>query len=251
MRTKLLLFYILVFIAMAVLAAMMGLNNQASAEMAHYQKAEFTCAAVNCNILNMRLGPGLDYPIVSRLYHGEVLRVYAKINSWYLVQNEKNYVGMVKGDYIKSCDQTSSSGQSTSNQTQKSTPTGIKPEEQELLSLINKARKEAGIKALTTDQLLMRTTKAKAEDMVNKNYFSHTSPTYGSPFDMMKNFGVKYRLAGENIAGNPTVRGAFDALMKSESHRKNILNKNFNYIGISVIESKTYGKVMVQQFVGR
>ncbi|HHY23587.1 MAG TPA: SCP-like extracellular protein, partial [Clostridiaceae bacterium] len=72
-----------------------------------------------------------------------------------------------------------------------------------------------------------------------------------SPFDMMKQFGISFRTAGENIAGNRTVEGAFKAWMNSEGHRKNILNGNFNYTGIGIVESSTYGKILVQQFIGR
>ena len=87
--------------------------------------------------------------------------------------------------------------------------------------------------------------------MVENNYFSHQSPTYGSPFDMMRQFNNAFNSAGENIAGNQTVEGAFKAWMGSEGHKKNILNSNFNYTGIGIETSNTYGKIVVQQFIGR
>ena len=87
--------------------------------------------------------------------------------------------------------------------------------------------------------------------MVDSNYFSHTSPTYGSPFDMMKNFGIKYKAAGENIAGNSSNSGAVNAWMNSEGHRANILSNNFNYTGIAVVKSPKYGKIFVQMFIGK
>ncbi len=68
---------------------------------------------------------------------------------------------------------------------------------------------------------------------------------------MMRQYGLEFKAAGENIAGNETVEGAFEAWMSSDGHKKNILNSNFNYIGIGVASSKTYGKVLVQQFIGR
>jgi len=62
---------------------------------------------------------------------------------------------------------------------------------------------------------LQRVAKEKARDMVNNNYFSHTSPVYGSPFEMMKSYGISYKTAGENIAGNSTNKGAVEAWMGS------------------------------------
>lgn len=91
----------------------------------------------------------------------------------------------------------------------------------------------------------------KAQDMVDSNYFSHTSPTYGSPFNMMKSFGISYKTAGENIAGNSSNSGAVNAWMNSEGHRTNILNSSFNYTGIGVVKSPKYGKIYVQMFIGK
>lgn len=72
------------------------------------------------------------------------------------------------------------------------------------------------MQALIVDDELQNIARIKAQDMVDNNYFSHTSPTYGSPFDMMKNFGISYKTAGENIAGNSTNSGAVNAWMNSE-----------------------------------
>ncbi len=131
------------------------------------------------------------------------------------------------------------------------TPPDISEDEQELLNLVNKARADAGVKPLEFDKELMNVARLKAKDMVENNYFSHQSPTYGSPFDMMRQFGISFKTAGENIAGNQTVEGAFKLWMNSESHTKNILNSNFNYTGIGIVPSSTYGKVIVQQLIGR
>ena len=72
--------------------------------------------------------------------------------------------------------------------------------QQQVLDLVNAERTKRGISALTLDSNLSSVATKKSQDMVNKNYFDHTSPTYGSPFDMMKQFGISYRTAGENIA---------------------------------------------------
>ena len=80
--------------------------------------------------------------------------------------------------------------------------------------------------------------------------FNHTSPTYGSPFDVLKANGIAYRYAGENIAGAPTVERAHNALMQSPGHRANILNPNYNYIGIGIVDGGRYGKMYTQTFIG-
>ena len=91
----------------------------------------------------------------------------------------------------------------------------------------------------------------KAKDLVENNYFSHTSPTYGSPFEMLKNHNITYKIASENIAGNPSLSGALDSWISSESHKNNILNNDYNYTGIAVVDSIAYGKVIVELFIGK
>lgn len=72
--------------------------------------------------------------------------------------------------------------------------------EQEVIKLINVERANAGLPALKNDWELARVAESKSQDMHDKQYFDHTSPTYGSPFDMMKTYGITYKSAGENIA---------------------------------------------------
>ena len=93
--------------------------------------------------------------------------------------------------------------------------------------------KKNGLPALTADTKLNSVAQAKSTDMHKNNYFSHTSPTYGSPFDMMRDQGVSYKSAGENIAqGQRTPQEVVQAWMNSEGHRRNILNSNYNHIGV-------------------
>ena len=117
-----------------------------------------------------------------------------------------------------------------------------------LLNLVNKARNENGLSSLTLNSSLSNVAQKKAEDMKNNNYFSHTSPTYGSPFDMIKSFGINYKTAGENIAmGQKTAEEVFYAWMNSSGHRANILNKNFTQMGIGYTSGNTYWS---QMFIG-
>lgn len=128
---------------------------------------------------------------------------------------------------------------------------GLTPEEQQMADLVNQARQAAGLKPLIADAQLSQAARLKSQDMVAHNYFSHQSPTYGSPFDMMKQFGISFRSAGENIACNQSVAAAQQALMNSEGHRANILNPNFTHIGIGIADGGPCGKMFTQMFVGR
>lgn len=127
---------------------------------------------------------------------------------------------------------------------------GLNADEQIMLDLVNAARVKAGLNPLQADMTLVKLARLKAQDMIDKNYFSHTSPTYGSPFDMMKAAGVTYRYAGENLAGAPAVDVAHTNLMNSPGHRANILNSNFTRVGIGVVNGGPYGKMFVQMFTG-
>ncbi|HZJ57100.1 MAG TPA: CAP domain-containing protein [Clostridia bacterium] len=131
------------------------------------------------------------------------------------------------------------------------TPQGIGGQQGQMLDMVNQERIKAGLKPLAWDSDLANVAQVKAKDMSDNNYFDHNSPTYGSPFEMMKKFGITYRAAGENLAGSGGVDRAHVGLMNSEGHRKNILNPNFTHLGIGVEKSTRYGYVYVQMFVGR
>ena len=113
--------------------------------------------------------------------------------------------------------------------------------EGEVVRLINEIRVINGLKPLTEDWQLSRVARYKSQDMKDIGYFSHTSPTYGSPFEMMKSFGISYRTAGENIAkGYPTPKAVVDAWMNSPGHRANILNSSYTHIGVGYVASGNY-----------
>jgi uncharacterized YkwD family protein/spore coat assembly protein SafA len=121
--------------------------------------------------------------------------------------------------------------------------------EQHVLRIVNEQRTNNGLKPLQMDWEVQRVARTKACDMASKRYFSHTSPTYGSPFDMLKQFGVSYRSAGENIAqGQRTPQEVMDAWMNSSGHRANILKGDFTHIGVGYCEQ---GNHWVQMFIGK
>ena len=121
------------------------------------------------------------------------------------------------------------------------TDTSVLSYENEVIRLVNAQRAQHGLAALTANWELSRVARYKSQDMADKGYFSHTSPTYGSPYTMMKAFGITYRTAGENIAyGYSSPKAVVEAWMNSEGHRANILNATYREIGVGYIASGNY-----------
>ncbi|WP_169084823.1 CAP domain-containing protein [Paenibacillus sp. PL91] len=118
--------------------------------------------------------------------------------------------------------------------------------DQKVLQIVNAERSKAGLSSLSMDSNLSKMAMVKAQDMINNQYFDHNSPTYGSPFDMMKKFQITYNAAGENIAkGQPTPEQVMNDWMNSEGHRANILSGSFSKIGIAYFKG-----AWVQEFTG-
>lgn len=137
----------------------------------------------------------------------------------------------------------------TTQPTTTSTTSTLSAYEQKVVDLTNQERAKNGLPALKVDLTLSKMAREKSRDMSANGYFSHTSPTYGSPFDMMKKYGISYRYAGENIAmGQRTPEEVVKAWMNSEGHRKNILSPNFNYIGVGYVSQGNY---WTQEFIGK
>lgn len=121
--------------------------------------------------------------------------------------------------------------------------------EKQVVDLVNKERTQRGLNALTQDWELSRVARYKSQDMKDNNYFSHTSPTYGSPFQMMKSFGITYKTAGENIAkGYKTPEAVVNGWMNSSGHRANILNSSFTRIGVGYVQNGNY---WTQMFISK
>lgn len=117
---------------------------------------------------------------------------------------------------------------------------------QQVLDLVNQERSKAGLGSLSMDEQLSKMAMAKAEDMYDNNYFDHNSPTHGSPMDMMKEYGITYNTAGENIAkGQTSPTQVMKDWMNSPGHKANILNKSYTKIGIAF-----YNNEWVQEFTG-
>lgn len=128
----------------------------------------------------------------------------------------------------------------------------ISQQAQEVLRLVNIERENQGLSSLTLSSELTAVANEKARDMAEKNYFSHTSPTYGTPFQMLQQYGISYRAAGENIAaGQRTPDEVMQSWMNSSGHRANILNSSYTEIGIGYYEGGSYGTEWVQLFIGK
>ncbi len=136
-------------------------------------------------------------------------------------------------------------------------PSATKPEttarpnvsiEEQVVILVNKERQAKGLNPLKHNAKLSDVARKKSQDMRDNNYFSHTSPVYGSPFDMMKKFGITYKTAGENIAmGYSSAQQVMQGWMNSSGHRANILNPSFTQIGVGY---EADGHYWTQQFIG-
>lgn len=135
---------------------------------------------------------------------------------------------------------TTTNGEQTSSNTQA----------EAVLKLVNAERAKVGASALKLDDTLSKVATVKAKDMAENGYFSHDSPTYGSPFEMMRSFGVtQYRTAGENIAaGQKTPEAVMESWMNSSGHRANILNTSYTNLGVGYYEGGSYGTYWVQEF---
>ncbi|MGM8213169.1 CAP domain-containing protein [Virgibacillus sp. W0430] len=119
----------------------------------------------------------------------------------------------------------------------------------QVVELTNNERAKQGLAPLKIDTALSKVAREKSRDMAVNGYFDHNSPTYGSPFDMMRSYGISYRTAGENIAkGQRTPQEVVTGWMNSPGHRANILNGNYTHIGVGYVKQ---GNHWTQQFIGK
>ena len=130
--------------------------------------------------------------------------------------------------------------------------TSVKTVEKQVQVMVNNERAKVGLSPLALNLQLSTMARSKSQDMIDKGYFSHQSPTYGSPFDMMKSFGFTYMSAGENIAeGQSTAIEIMTSWMNSPGHKANILSNNYSDIGVE-LAIKTDGTCYwTQDFIGR
>ncbi len=239
-----------------LISVFLGYVYQASAYT--YENLDFKYGKVKTkSSLNIRCGPGMEYERVGKLKDGEYIDVFAKVGDWYIVQTDQNLVGAVSSKYIEpiyneeeiKLQETVESSAEIESSAENLESLELTPEEQEFLNLVNSNRKNRGLEELKIDSTVQNVARLKALDLERNEYFSHQSPSYGTIGEMLTSFGVEYQTAQENIAGNQNLSGAVEAWMNSESHKSNILNNDFEYTGVAIVESATYGKIFVEVFV--
>lgn len=122
--------------------------------------------------------------------------------------------------------------------------------EQQVVDLVNRNRVSAGLAPLSVNWQLARVARYKSQDMINKGYFGHQSPTYGSPFQMMESFGISFTAAGENIAyGQRSAQEVMNAWMNSSGHRANIMSPIYTQIGVGVAKASNGTFYWTQEFI--
>lgn len=121
-----------------------------------------------------------------------------------------------------------------------------------VLKLTNTARESWGLAGLVQNEKLMSAAEEKLNNMIENNYFAHTSPSGFAPWHWFEKAGYNYQYAGENLAINfLTAENQHKAWMESPTHRKNILNPNYREIGIAIGAGEIDGEmsiVTVQEF---
>ncbi len=218
--------------------------------MEDFENVEYSLGIVNTDYLNMRSGAGITFSSIDLLNRNEYVRIFGKIGEWYIIQNEENQIGTAHSSYITPTNDMKAAVTNTEAIEEVST-INLTSDESELLSIINSEREKNNLPSLEIDEQLQNVAKLKATDIAQNNYFSHISPTYGTPFEMLKSYNISYKTASENIAGNSNIKSAFDAWISSDSHKKNILSNDYNYTGIGVVDSIAYGKIIVELFIGK
>ncbi len=136
----------------------------------------------------------------------------------------------------------------TVQSSEQASDSGISSYAREVCTLVNAERAKYGLDALTLDATLCSCAQRKSQDMHDLGYFSHTSPTYGTAFQMMRSLGVTYNHAGENIAmGYSSPQAVVAAWMQSSSHRAIILSASYRSTGIGYVADGGY---WTQWFIG-
>lgn len=228
-------------------------------------ESKYCNATVNVTALNLRAGPGTDYEVIGVLAKSQPILVLGRSEDWYVVYDyDTGRIGCVNGYYITIVsedskddpklpgDDSPSTGDATGNDnsSENINTERLSDDELRLVTLVNDIRTRHDVGAIQYSSALSKVAQDKAEDMVRNMYFSHQSELYGTPFEMMRSYGISFTCAAENIAGNQTVDGAFYAWMNSDSHKANIMNNDYDRMGIGICVSPIYGKIIVQMFAG-
>ncbi len=199
----------------------------------------------------VRGGPSTSFSVYGKLNQGDKVYVIGAIQNFLLVITDNNMVGMIREDLIEKQNETNNMVQEETQSQEIENNTNEDISIYTILEQINNIRISNGVTPLELDSLVTSTAQAKARDMLENSYFSNTSPTYGTPFEMLKNAGVIYKTAGENLAGNNNLTEAVNLFLDSEDSKQNLLSNAYNYIGIGIEKSDIYGYILVLMFIGK
>lgn len=114
------------------------------------------------------------------------------------------------------------------------TTPSISVQEEIAFNLLNQDRIANGLPELALDPALCDIARIKSQDMHENGYFAHTSPTYGTPSEMLRLFGYSFTSVAENIAHHATVEKSQAAFMSSDGHRRNLLGSQWSKCGVGV-----------------
>lgn len=197
--------------------------------------------------LNVRVGPSINHESIREAKEGEILKVLGKIEDWYLIEMADRTVGLVYEEYVT----VTKIEEEVKEVFEGDNESAVQGEGEEgiIFNLANESRFENGIENFVWDENLNKIAKLKAEDMLYNDYFDHYSEKYGTPFKMLKQMGVEYISAGENLAMTSALPNAHARLMASPAHRQNILSRRFNKMGVGVCKDNKGGYIIVQLFV--
>ncbi|WP_058485907.1 CAP domain-containing protein [Defluviitalea phaphyphila] len=248
MKKRLIFFFPLLILVICCIISISSISVNAT-KYSTFKWSSIKQVEITAYFLNVRTGPNTSYPVIGHLKRGQIVDVIGSLNEWYVVHLPNDSVGVISSKYTRAYSYHNKAEINEYN-IENTVPTinNNIAKEEIMLEYINNEREKEDLPPYVMDEDLLYIAKIKAKDMADNNYFSHVSPTYGSPFEMMKKFGISYSIAGENIAGNTSVKNAHDAFMNSPGHRANILSKNYNKIGIGIVPDERYGYIYVQIF---
>lgn len=260
-RKKSILSLILVTI---ITISLISCANQAETESktsSIFQRGEVKNCKITVDNADIKAKPDEDARTITTLNKNKIVKVLGKIGDWYVVKLNSKEIGCINksqaSPVVKEGQEPPKPLPTQDPPREEAPPTEVEPAkdvttmERKMINQVNSERSKKGLSPYKVDKELSKIARIKARDMVKNNYFSHYSPTYGSPFEMMDHFGIEYLRAGENLAGNQSVNKAHNSLMNSKGHRENILNKNFTRIGVGIKSSDKYGYIFVQMFISK
>ncbi|MDR1538259.1 MAG: CAP domain-containing protein [Clostridiales bacterium] len=239
--------FIILPAAIAVLFSIMGAQSK-KAEFASTLERE---AVVEAATLNVRTGPGMTYPIIGAEKKGAALEIIGAMGNWYLVKRRDDSIGMVSSRYVRVTkieEADVKEGDDAGEELSGGVQAGA--DEELLFRLVNEERVKGSLEPFEWDERLNKAAQTKLEDMLRENYFGHNSPNYGTPFSMLKQLGITYKTASENLSKDKSVELGYEKMMGSLSHRANMMSMRFNKMGVAVGEPDDGGKkAIVQIFI--